>query len=61
MSATAEIWEIQNGQIIDKHNLWEVMEKIGTVCHKAAESVIAKASGNLAITMVMTDNGWKRA
>ena len=37
------------------------MEKIGTVCHEAAEAVIAKASGNLAIAMVMTNNGWKRA
>ena len=25
------------------------------------EAVIAKASGNLAIAMVMTSNGWKRA
>jgi len=61
MNATAEIWEIRNGQIVDKHNLWEVMEKIGTVCHKAAEAMIAKASGNLAIAMVMTSKGWKRA
>ncbi len=60
MNETAQIWEIQNGYIANKHNAWEVMAKIGTVCIEEAAKHIAKISNNRCVAMVLTDKGWKR-
>lgn len=60
MNDTAQIWQIKDGYIVEKHNAWDLMEEIGTACIEEAAKYMHKLSNNLCIAMVLTDRGWKR-